>query len=246
VQTLPPISDYGGRGPFAPRTINNTGPNGQYTMFRPETLGEDGFKHPPATWGNGITTTPSLYTELLGTIASHGFVVIASNSATVNTQLMTAGLDWLIEQNETAGDLQGMLDTSRAVSIGYSLGGGAAVDTGRHPNVITTVSFHGLTGNSAALHGPLLLFTGTADNFVSARQFVDPTFNRSTVPTFYATLTGADHLRPLGDAGDERAPTIAWLRMWVYGDEDARKFFYGDDCVLCRSPWTNPQSKNWE
>jgi hypothetical protein len=245
-QALPPVSDYSARGPFATRTVNNTGPNGQFTMFRPEQLGENGFKHPPATWGNGITTRPSQYDALLNTIASHGFVVIASNSTTVTAQLMTDGLDWLIEQNEASGELQGTLDTARAVSIGYSLGGGAAVDAGSHSNVVTTVSFHGLTGNSAALHGPLLLFTGTADDFVSAERFVDPTFNRSTVPTFYTSLTGAGHLQPLGDAGDERAPTIAWLRMWVYGDEGARSFFYGDDCELCSSPWTDTQTKNWE
>ncbi len=244
-QALPPVSDYGARGPFETRTVESTGPGGQFTMFRPEALGENGFLHPPATWGNGITTRPSQYTALLSTIASHGFVVIASNSTTVTARNMTEGLDWLLSQNASPGELQGTLDPQRAVSIGYSLGGGAAVDAGSHPNVVTTVSFHGLTGNSAALRGPLLLFTGTQDDFVSAERFVDPTFNRSTVPTFYTSLTGAGHLQPLGDAGDERAPTIAWLRMWVYGDEGAREFFYGDDCVLCSSPWTDTQTKNW-
>jgi hypothetical protein len=33
--------------------------------------------------------------------------------------------------------------------------------------------------------------------------------------------------------------------LWVYGDENAKKFFYGDDCILCKAPWTNPQRKNW-
>jgi hypothetical protein len=243
--TLPSVTDYGAYGPFMPITVNNTGPNGQYTLIRPETLGANGFKHPPTTWGNGITTTPALYPALLSTIASHGFVIIASNSTSVNTQLMTAGLDWLIAQNAASGDLQGKLATACAVSIGYSLGGGAAVDTGRHASVVTTVSFHGLQGTAELLHGPLLLLTGTADNFVSAAQYVTPTFNRSTVQTFYGTLTGADHLRPLGDAGDERAPAVAWLRLWAYGDQGARRFFYGDDCALCKAPWTNPQRKNW-
>jgi hypothetical protein len=243
--TVAPVTDYGAYGPFVPMTVNSTGPDGQYTMFRPQNLGENGFKHPPVTWGNGITTTPALYPALLSTIASHGFVIIASNSATVNAQLMTSGLDWLIAQNTASGDLQGKLDPSCAVSIGYSLGGGAAVDTGKHASVVTTVSFHGLQGTAELLHGPLLLFTGTADNFVSAAQYVTPTFNRSTVQTFYGTLTGADHLRPLGDAGDERAPAVAWLRLWAYGDKDARKFFYGDDCTLCKTPWTGPQRKNW-
>ena len=243
-QTLPPISDYGVRGPFQTMSVNATGPDGQYTLFRPRALGENGFLHPIATWGNGITTTPALYDALLNTIASHGFVIVASNSTSVTAQMMTAGLDWLIAQNES-GDFAGKLDVKRAASIGYSLGGGAAVTTGKHPNVIVTVSMHGLTGNSGMLHGPLLLFTSTGDTFVSAAQFVDPTFRMSAVQTFYGTLTGGSHLNPLGDAGDERAPMVAWLRLWVYGDEAGKKYFFGDDCVLCKAPWTNPQRKNW-
>jgi hypothetical protein len=243
---LPPIADYGGMGPFVPRKIFNTGPNGQYTIGAPETLGIEGFKHPIATWGNGILTTPDAYTIVFDAIASNGIVVIGSNSTNVTAQMMRQGLDWLIAQNDAPGEFQGMLDPSRAISIGYSLGGGAAVTTGSHPNVITTVSFHGLQGPAESLHGPLLLFTGTLDDFVSAAGFVTPTYNRSTVQTFYATLTGADHLKPLNDAGEERAPMIAWLRFWVYGDQEARKFFYGDDCVLCQPPWVNPQRKNWQ
>jgi hypothetical protein len=242
------VSDYGANGPFPTTTVNNTGPDGMYTVIRPMTLGANGFKHPPTTWGNGITTTPALYPGLLNGIASHGFVIVASNSTSVTAQMMTAGLDWLIKQNDTAGDFQGKLDLSCLISIGYSLGGGAAVTTGAHANVVATVSFHGLTGNSAMLHGPLLLFTSTMDTFVSAAQFVDPTFKMSAVKTFYATLTGAGdggHLTPVGDAGPERAPAIAWLRLWAYGDQGARKYFDGADCILCKAPWGMPQTKMW-
>ena len=244
-QTLPPVSDYGAKGPLRSITVNNTGPNGQYTMFRPQTLGENGFKHPPATWGNGITTTPATYPGLLGTIASHGFVIIASNSTNVTAQLMTAWARLALPQNNAAGEFQGKLAPSCAVSIGYSLGGGAAVTTGSHASVVTTVSFHGLQGAAERLHGPLLLFTSTGDTFVSAAQFVTPTYNRSTVQTFYATLTGGSHLTPIGDAADERAPAVAWLRLWVFNDQAARKYFDGADCILCKAPWTNPQRKNW-
>jgi hypothetical protein len=247
-QTLPPITDYGANGPFATTTTTGTGPDGMYTMVRPTTLGDNGFKHPPATWGNGITTTPSLYPGLLGAIASHGIVVIASDSSNVTAKLMTDGLDWLIAQNTTPGLFQGKLDTECAISIGYSLGGGAATNTGSHPKVVTTVSFHGLPGNSAALHGPLLLFTSKMDTFVTADGFVTPNYNASSVQTFYATLVGAGdngHLTPIFDAGPERAPAIAWLRLWVYGDQAARQYFYGDDCILCKDPWAMPQRKNW-
>jgi hypothetical protein len=243
---LPAITDYGARGPFATTTVNDVGPNSAYTIFRPTTLGQDGFRHAPIMFGCGINSTPSGYTAVLSTYASHGFVVIASNSSNVTGALMRSGLDWLIAQNSAAGDYQGRLATNCAASVGYSLGGGAAVTAGSHANVIVTISFHGLTGPSDQLHGPLLLFTSTGDTFVSAAQFVTPTFNRSTVQTFYATLIGGSHLTPTGDADGERAPAVAWLRLWVYGDQGARNYFYGDNCILCSNPWTNPQRKNWQ
>ncbi|HVU03401.1 MAG TPA: dienelactone hydrolase family protein [Polyangiaceae bacterium] len=249
--SLTPVSDYGARGPFAVKVVTGTGPSGQYTLFRPETLGDGGFVHPPMTWGNGITTTPDLYTELLSTFASHGFVVIASNSTNVTADLMTSGLDWLVAQNTTAGEFQGKLAPKCAVTVGYSLGGGAAVNAASHDGVVATVSFHGLQGASELAKGPVILFTSTADGFVTKAGYVQPCYDRSTVqPTILATLQVnapadfAGHLYPLGGAGDERAPAVAWLRYWVYGDQGARSYFYGTDCKLCQAPWTDIQRKN--
>jgi hypothetical protein len=82
---------------------------------------------------------------------------------------------------------------------------------------------------------------------VTKSGFVEPCYRASTkVPTIMATLDdmNASHLYPLGDAGNERAPAIAWLRLWVYGDQGGRKYFYGSDCLLCKTPWTDIQRKN--
>jgi hypothetical protein len=251
--SLPPATDYAAKGPFADaKMITKVGPNSNYTLFRPDTsLGKDGFKHPIATWGNGITTTPSQYTSLLTTIASHGFVVIAANDTMSERPALSAGLDWLIEQNKS-GDMQGKLDVSKELAIGYSWGGGAAIDTSNRPNIVATVSFHGMppreTNAFTDMHSPLLLFTSTGDTFVTASGYVTPNYNKSVVQTFYATLENASfgHTSIIPDAGPERGPAIAWLRFWACGDENARKFFYGDDCTLCKSPFTMPQRKNWK
>ncbi len=248
-ETLPPMTDYSKNGPFTTMEIDNTGPDGSYTIVQPMPLGQNGFKHPIAMWGNGITTTPADYPTLLSAFASNGFVVIASNSTSVTTQNMTDGLDWMIQQNAQSGAYQNMLDTTCLVAIGYSLGGGAAVGAGAHANIVTTVSFHGVTGNSAALKTPLLLFTSTTDTFVTASGFVTPTFDASAVQTFYATLGAAGdpsnlgHLIPVSlvedsTGGPERAPAQAWLRYWVYGDQGGRSYFYGSGATLCQSPWT--------
>ena len=246
------ISDYGAKGPFDAMEVDNTGPGNQYTMFRPRQLGMNGFLHPPVTWGNGVTTTPALYIPLLQTVASHGFVVIASNSTGVTSQDVRSGLEWLIMQNDGSGDFKGKLAVKCAGSIGYSMGGGAAVGAGAHPNVVATVSMHGLPDAAGNLHGPLLLMTSTNDGFVTKEGFVMPCYNASTkVPTIMATenVPGATpdfagHLLPLGDSGNERAPLIAWLRLWIYGDQGTRNWFYGADCRLCKTPWTDIQRKN--
>jgi hypothetical protein len=36
------------------------------------------------------------------------------------------------------------------------------------------------------------------------------------------------------------------IRYWVYADQGAKKYFYGDHCIMCMSPWSNMQRKNWQ
>jgi pimeloyl-ACP methyl ester carboxylesterase len=243
-QKLPPVTDYSKPGPFSPMVeVDNTGPGGSYTLYKPNLTAVPGFKFIPMTWGNGIGTTPQTY-WWFNNMISHGFVMIASNSTGVTSADMTMGLDWLIQQNDVAGDLQGKLDTSRAVCVGYSLGGQASVGCGAHPKVIATVALHPAGGAPLGLHGPLLLLSGTNDTVCIPASFVQPIFAAATVPTFYSQLVDADHLEPTPLGGNrDTAPINAWLRLWVFGDEGAKPYFYGTDCTLCKAPWTMPQSK---
>jgi hypothetical protein len=254
-QTLPAMTDYTKDGPFTTMIASTTtGPDGGYTVVQPTTLGANGFKHPIATWGNGITTTPTTYTTgnpaLLQRIASHGIVVVASNSTTVTAADMTGGLDWMVAQNGASGPYQGKLDTKCLVSIGYSLGGGAAVTVGAHPDIVTTVAFHPVI-STPALKTPLLLFTSTTDTVNVPATFVTPIYDMSTVQTFYATLTDAgdpnneghlivaSELDLIDPVDPEYAPTMAWLRLWLYGDEGGRDYFWGSNAKLCQLPdWT--------
>ncbi|WP_437547740.1 hypothetical protein WME97_47480 [Sorangium sp. So ce367] len=58
---------------------------------------------------------------------------------------------------------------------------------------------------------------------------------------------GAEHGYITRDVGGVQRPAIvAWLRYWIYKDTGGKHYFYGDDCVMCASPWVNPQRKNWE
>lgn len=268
-----PVTDYSQPGAFTDaKMFTSVGPDGNYTVFRPDaSLGKDGFKHPIIGWANGIGTTPDLYQETLTLIASHGFVIIGSNDTQAEEPVVAAGLDWLVEQDTTDGPFKDKLDVSSEGLIGYSWGGGAVIDASRRPNVKGTVCMHGMPPRAAdsfdAMHAPLLLFTSTGDTFVTAEGYVTPNYNASKVQTFYATLDDptAGHMYGLdahglegcSDIGEalgfgackgaeaERGPVIAWLSLWLKNDQNARKFFYGDDCILCSKPWTMPQRKMW-
>jgi hypothetical protein len=232
----------------------STGPGGAYTIVRPQTLGQNGFLHAPITFGPGIGMEVSGLMGLLSRIASHGFVIIATRidggpNAAANRTEMLDGLNWILQQNTTAGSVfQGKLDVKHAIAMGYSVGGTAAVEIGNHEAIVTVVSIHGHRATSA-LHGPMLQTSGTGDTVgLPMQQY---TYDNSQVQTFLATVSGADHgyiqTTVGGVPGGVQTPAIvAWLRYWIYNDMGGRRYFYGDDCVMCRSPWTNPQRKNWQ
>ncbi|HEY6722922.1 MAG TPA: hypothetical protein VI197_02790 [Polyangiaceae bacterium] len=247
--TLPPITDYSDEGPFTTTQDDGVGPNGSYTVIRPESLGEDGFLHAPIVFGPGIGQQWSVHTEMLTNFASHGFVVVAcpvlngGPGDAGNRMTMLAGLDWIVEQNGTGGMYPGKIYVDRAISMGFSVGGTSAVEIGGHEAVATVVSIHGHTA-SAELHGPLLQTTGTEDGL--GKDLQQDTYEMSEVQTFLATLTGAPHQYIESNGGGEQRPAIvAWMRYWIYNDDGARDYFFGDDCVLCTAPWENPQRKNW-
>jgi hypothetical protein len=236
-------------GPFAVATASNTmtGPGGAYTVVQPATLGKlngSPFKHPIITWGNGITTTPAYYPQWFNLMASNGFVVIAANTSTVTAQNMTDGLDWMVQQNSMSGPYQGTLDTKCLFTVGYSLGGQGSVTAGAHADVVATIGIHPAGGLGAGLHGPLLLFTSETDTVCVATTFVLPIFQGAHVQSFYAELSKAGdpnntgHIIPVLSPGLELSGTMAWLRLWAYGDQGGKKPFWGSSASLCTAPWT--------
>ncbi len=253
--TLPPTTNYAGFGPFTTISESNTGPDGTYTIVRPETLGKDGFVHAPIIFGPGIGGEVDSMMDLLKRIASHGFVIIGHRldggpGNAENNRRMTAGLDWLIAQNSAAGSIfNGKLDVNHAASMGYSVGGTAAVDIGAHKAITTVVSIHGHSAKSE-LHGTVLLMGGTNDVMRDGQSWLAPTYEASQVQTFFALVDGANHGYPARSvdgvqSGVEAPAMIAWLRYWLYNDQNAKRYFFGDDCVLCSAPWTKTQRKNW-
>lgn len=251
VAGLPAVADYSVDGPYATVVEANVGPGNAYTIIRPQTLGANGFRHAPIIYGHGINSQVSTFTGFLRAVASHGFVILARNVLTGgpnnagNTAAMLDGLNWILAQDTTTGSMfQGKLATERAAAMGYSVGGTAAVDIGGHASLRTIVSIHGHI-SSATLNGPLLQTSGTQDNVGLPMQ--QQTYGNSVVQTFLGTVTGAGHgYIQSNNGGVQRPAIIAWLRFWIYNDQGAKRYFYGNDCVMCTAPWENPQRKNWD
>jgi hypothetical protein len=250
-QVLPPITDYTKPGPFKTTVTPNTGPGSKYTIYRPDPLGANGFVHSPIIFGPGIATSCApggglnIYTALLNQFSSHGFVTICANSLTggpgapANLQAMQDGLDWIIAQNDQAGVFQGKLAVDRAVAMGYSIGAGASINLSKHKAIMTTVVIHD-HNTSGDPHGPVLMITGTMDVIDDMRMTLT-TLAEAPAVLVALPIGHLDVITEIGATGRYFAPITAWLRYWVNGDKDAKRYFWGDSCEMCKSPWITPE-----
>jgi dienelactone hydrolase len=253
--TLPPVTNYSAMGPYEVMTETEKGPDGSYTVFRPRTLGANGFLHAPITFGPGTDMQVSQLRNLLERIASHGFVVISRQLTggpgdAVTRQRLIAGLEWIIAQNTVAGSVyQGKIAVTKGVAMGYSVGATGSIEIGGHAALATIVAIHGHSAKGEA-KVPMLLIGGTND-LNAGQSWLAPSYAASTTQTFFSLLTGANHgyiqTTVNGVQGGTETPSIiAWIRYWIYNDQGAKNYFYGDDCVMCKSPWSNTQRKNWQ
>ena len=256
-QSLPPITDYTKAGPFKTVTEPNKGPGNNYTIYRPDPLGADGFKHSPIIFGPGIITSCepgnilNIYADLLNHFSSHGFVTICVNSLgggpndPNNLTAMQMGLDWLVAQNAEAGVFQGKLAVDRGITMGYSIGATASTQLSSHKAIMTTVSIHG-HGTKGDPHGPIWLMTGT-DDVIDQNRMTLMTLEEAPAVMTALPIGHLDVPAEIAARGRYVGPITAWLRYWVNGDQGAKHFFFGADCDTCKSPWIPPESnEKWK
>jgi Domain of unknown function (DUF3471)/Chlorophyllase enzyme len=226
--------------------------------FRPESLerisGHD--RLPVVVWGNGGCTydTP-VYTDLLSTIASHGFLVIttsgrpetgaASRAATADD--LKAAIAWAVRENvRPDSPLKGKIQTKRVAVMGQSCGGGLALELGADPRVTTIGVFNYGTGDDVLkkLHGPVLLINGHQSDFMMgpSKATYDAIAN---LPVFYGALHGVGHIGTVTLPGGGEFANVAsnWALWQLKGDKSASAMFVGSKCGLCTSPNWDTQSK---
>jgi acetyl esterase/lipase len=138
-----PLAEAGAYTVMSETALNSAG----HRVYRPSDLtafpAQD--KLPVLVWGNGGCAIDNpRYGEFLGTIASHGFLVLttaakegeARRQATAD-DLRTA-IDWAESENKRAGSpLAGKIDLTQVAVMGQSCGGFLSVALGADPRVDT-------------------------------------------------------------------------------------------------------------
>jgi predicted dienelactone hydrolase len=237
-------------GPFATMTENDVGPAAGvgsdggaaplFTLFRPADLRQSGLCHPVVTWGNGTGSNPNLYRVLLNHLASHGFVVIASNSPQVaqgDPPPMVVGVRWVIEQNaDPTSPMYGRIDTAHVGATGHSQGGFATTAAASDPSIVTIAPLCGAQ-NQRNLHGPALLLCGGMDTTVPCSSVTNAYNGIMNQPVMLANYLSADHVNWVTFRGTTVSPmevaVTAWMRVHLMNDTALRGRFYGASCALC-------------
>jgi dienelactone hydrolase len=243
-----------------------------HVVFRPADLsafpGRDTL--PVMVWGNGgCAINSTRYGGFLSTIASHGFLVLATAAKEgekprqSNADDLRAALSWAEAENTRDGSpLKGKINLDRMAVMGQSCGGFLSVALGDDPRVDTIGVFNSgvqpanpnapagafpTVDSLAKVHGPVLLINGHERDFmmkVSAANF--EAINH--VPVFYGARHGAGHTATVDHPGGGEFANVAsnWLRWQFKGDKTAAKMFVGKGCSLCTSKTWDTRSKRMD
>jgi predicted dienelactone hydrolase len=146
-----------------------------------------------------------------------------------------AGLDWILEQAETAGSpYYHRLDTKNVGQLGHSYGGMSTCISASEPRykaLATVCGTRALTG----VHTPMMFFCGGKDTTVKCSGVKEVFESVKDQPAFFLNELNADHGSWVyqGAGGVSLSSAAAWFRVHLMGDTANRKFFYGPNCTFC-------------
>jgi hypothetical protein len=240
-----------------------------HVVYRPADLSAFPAKDtlPVMAWGNGgCAINSTRYGGFLSTIASHGFLVIATAAKEgekprqSNADDLRAALNWAeAEAKRDGSPLKGKIALDKMAVMGQSCGGFLSVALGLEPRVKTIGVFNSgvqapnpnapagpfpTTDSLAKLHGPVLLINGHERDFMMATSLANfEAINH--LPVFYGARHGAGHTATVDHPGGGEFANVAsnWLRWQFKNDKTAAKMFVGKDCELCKNPNWDTKSK---
>jgi hypothetical protein len=212
-----------------------------HIVFRPANL--DKFPRadtlPVVVWANGgCDADSSPYFGFLTTIASHGFLVLATAqvgdirdpympprgsapSYDRITEPLRAALDWAESEAVRDGSsLKAKVATDRMAAMGVSCGGGLTFMVGSDPRIVTVgvisdpswgaVRFNGdpKDFHLRRLHGPVLILNG-GQNDVAMAGSAGSFEAINHVPAFYGSRRNAGHMSTFAHPGGGEFANVA-------------------------------------
>jgi hypothetical protein len=245
----------------------------RHCIYRPTDLDSVVGKLPIVVWGaGGCITMGGYYTEFLSEIASHNYVVIASNNINElgmsTPQMLIDAIDWIIAENSRVGSkYYHKIDTTKIAAMGHSCGGLEALHAGATDSRITTVVAwdsgifdYGTLGGATkddltTLHGPTMWVNAGPKDVAYAQAEKDYAEVPDYVPSVWAnydlsekgsSVLGA-HYGTFNDStgGEYGRVAVLWLDFTLKDVQANRDQFVGTDCILNSVPKWSVQSKNW-
>ncbi|MEY3231158.1 MAG: hypothetical protein RL689_1247 [Planctomycetota bacterium] len=211
---------------------------------------------PAVTFGHGFLQPTSRYASTLQHLATHGFIVIASESE--GSLFPSHGnfasdisrcLTFLEQQNATAGSfLAGKVDTAAFGISGHSMGGGASLLAAAADGRIRALAVEAPADTnpsaiaaSSSVAAPSLLIVGDADTIVPTASHGQPMYNALRSPRQLANIRGGSHCGFIDANGlgcdaaslprnDQLVATRRLLTSWF-------SLYLKDDASLWRSTW---------
>jgi hypothetical protein len=208
-----------------------------YTLYRPVNLVE-GETYPIITWGNGTCAAPEGYGALLRYVASHGFFIVAPNSRWVGSgDAQKKGVDFMLAANEdSASPYYHKLDAQRIGAMGHSQGGQGTVAASSDARIKAAILWN---GGSSANGKPFLIVSGDRDigNPTAASLESSVQAAEKAAFLFYHMIpmegSAPGHLTLMQQPERVVEPAVAWWKLILNADAEAKSFFVGADCKLC-------------
>ena len=178
-------------------------------------------------------------------LASHGYAVLVLDTnnprdmPNVRGDALISAVRVLKAENSRAGSpLNGRIAVDKMAIMGHSMGGGgtlmAANDHSDEIQAAIPVTPWAPDGNFDQITVPTLVIAGSADQIAAVNEHAWPQFQSIPLSTtrVYLEVEGGNHFLANSNGPDLATMGrygIAWLKLYLDGDERYRKFIYGEE-----------------
>ncbi len=177
-------------------------------------------------------------------IASHGFVVITIDTNSIYDQpdsrgeQLEAALNYAISQSNGNSPISGMIDSSRRGVIGWSMGGGGALNlSSEDPSIkasIPQAPYYAGFNNFDEITTPTFIIACENDAVAPVAAHASPYYNDipNSTPKAFLEINGGSHYCANSGNSDEDILGrwgVAWMKRFIDQDTRYSQFLCGPD-----------------